>query len=191
VDDLNGFCEAVEGSGVSQLRKGCWQIRKMFMSDDHDGAAPGEDGGHAAVDLDAHHVTAAGEQHQRHQGERDAEDSTTWLSTSASVGFIPAAVPQPAAPSARSPPALAPGHPSAPASAFASASTPVTAVTKHSNIPATPESRIPPSLCRSPADTTPRQNSTHKTSDYLPGQSSSTPADAFFYTPDRVGNEKN
>ena len=31
VDDLNGFCEAIEGSGVSQLRKGCWQIRKMFI----------------------------------------------------------------------------------------------------------------------------------------------------------------
>lgn len=31
VDDLNGFCEAIEDSGVSQLRKGCWQIRKMFI----------------------------------------------------------------------------------------------------------------------------------------------------------------
>ena len=60
-------------AGVSQLRKNCWQIRKMSFSNDHDGAAPGEDGGHAAVDLGAHHVAAAGEQHQRHQGERGAE----------------------------------------------------------------------------------------------------------------------
>ncbi len=34
-------------------------------------------------------------------------------------------------------------------------------------------------------------NSTHKISDYLPGQSSSTLADAFFYTLDRVDNENN
>src|ERR1019366_795952 len=62
-----------------------------------------------------------------------------------------------AAPSARSPPALVPGHPSAPASAFASASTPATAVTKHSKHPYNPGITHPPSACRGPADTTPRQ----------------------------------
>jgi hypothetical protein len=72
-----------------------------------------------------------------------------------------------------------PGHPSAPASAFASASTPATAVTKHSKHPYNPGITHPLSACRGPADTTPRQNSTHKISDYLPGQSSSTPAMPF------------
>ena len=56
--------------------------------------------------------------------------------------------------------------------------------------PQTPESRIPRPRVAAPP--TPRLvNSTHKISDYLPGQSSSTPADAFFCTLDRVDNEKN
>ena len=72
---------------------------------------------------------------------------------------------------------------------IASASTPATAVTKHGNTP-TPESRIP--LPRVGAPPTPRlANSTHKISEHLPGQSSSAPADAFFYTLDRIDNEKN
>ena len=57
VDGLNGFCEAVEGSVSAE--EGLLAGQEDVHSDDHDRAAPGEDGGHAAVDLGAHHVTAA------------------------------------------------------------------------------------------------------------------------------------
>jgi hypothetical protein len=67
---------------------------------------------------------------------------------------------------------------------------PATAVPKHSKHPYNPESRIPRPRIAAPP--TPRLvNSTHKIFDYLLGQSSGIPADAFFCTLDRVGNEKN
>ena len=73
VDDLNGFCEAIEGSGVSQLRKGCWQIRKMFIPMIMTAQLQAKMVATRRLTWAPITVTAAGEQHQRHQRERDAE----------------------------------------------------------------------------------------------------------------------
>ena len=182
VDDLNGVCEAVEGSGVSELRKGCWQIRKMFIPMI------------MTPRLQAKMVVTRGltwapvtsrRQVSSTSGTRAngmPKDSTTWLRTSASVGssrpqfrsqLLPALV---RLPHSRQD-TRQPRRQHSPLRARRPRPSRNTAISLQ------PRNHASPSACRGPADTTSIQNSTHKTSGYLPGQSSSTPADAFSTRP--------
>lgn len=155
VDDLNGVCEAVEGSGVSELRKGCWQIRKMFIPMIMTARLE-------AKMVVTRRLTWAPVTSRRQVSSTSGtrangmpKDSTTWLRTSASVGssrpqfrsqLLPALVRLPhSRQDTRQPrrqhsplPARRP-RPS-----------------RNTAISLQPRNHASPSVCRGPADTTPR-----------------------------------